>query len=137
FPVTTLAYDTSFGISGNNNKGSDCYVIKVNNSGSEVWGTYFGGDNDEVGNGIALVRKQSKQYVIISGVTKSTSSSFDLVAPIQNLLNGNDSSQYYDAFIAILSDVSTTQQQLVFSTYFGGSNDEAVKEVQYHPSIAV
>ncbi|HYV92729.1 MAG TPA: T9SS type A sorting domain-containing protein [Chitinophagales bacterium] len=134
FPVTSLAYDTA---GSGNNSFLDAFVIKISNKGVKQWCTYFGGNSkEEVGRSLLVFKKNGTQYVVFAGLTKSVSSNFPLVNPLQNLLNGNDSQQYYDEFIAILTDVTSTQQQLVFSTYLGGSNEEHIGVGQYHPIIA-
>ncbi|HYV95120.1 MAG TPA: T9SS type A sorting domain-containing protein [Chitinophagales bacterium] len=136
FPVTPLAYDTTYGKPGENNSQSDVFVVKLNSKGGLLWSTYFGGSSNEEVNGIALFKKQGIQYVAIAGVTVSPSTSFNLMNPLQTQLNGTDAGPFYDAFIAVFDDVST-QQHLIFSTYLGGSNDERAGVGQYRPSIAI
>lgn len=135
--VTPFAYDTLFGTSTGKISGDDVYVYKISNSGSNNWCTYFGGNKDDIVNGLALLKNETGNYVIIAGLTKSPSNKFKLVAPVQNLLNGNDNVQYYDGFIAVLSDAVGAPQQLIFSTYLGGSYEDAVKPGQPHPFIAL
>ena len=49
FPTTPGAFDTSF------NGGDDAFVTKVNATGSLLaYGTYFGGSDDDFGNGVAI-----------------------------------------------------------------------------------
>jgi len=134
FPVTSLAYDTLFG--GTGNGGLDAFVIKVSSTGQKLWCTYFGGaSKEEMGRSLVLFKKNGIQYVIVAGLTKSLSNNFPLVSPVQSLVNGNDTQDFYDEFIAILTDATSTQQQLVYSTYLGGSKEEHIGAGQYHPII--
>ena len=137
-PVTSFAYDLVFGADGSPSTSADAYVIKINSSGGNVWCTYLGGKKDDTANGLTLFKKSGTSYVAISGLTKAASNFFPLVNPLQDKLNGNNNNQYYDAFVAVLTDVSSSQQQLAQCTYMGGSNAEGVQTgVSYHPSIAM
>jgi hypothetical protein len=137
-PVTPLAYDQLFGADGSPSTTGDAYVIKLNSSGENEWCTYFGGKKDETANGLATFRKQGVQYVVISGLTKAASNFFPLLNSLQEKLNGTNNNQYYDAYVAILTDVTATQQQLVQCSYLGGTNAEGVQTgVSYHPSVAM
>lgn len=137
-PVTEKAYDKNFGIPGQQNDGSDASIFKISNSGSLMSCTYFGGNRDETVNGLVVFRKQQKQYVIISGLTKTPGDQFPSKYPIQTSLNGTNSTNFYDAYIAVLNDPVTAQQKLMFSTFFGGSAEEGQKTgASYHPVIAL
>jgi hypothetical protein len=139
FPVSEHAHDTVFGDNGSSSKAADSYVIKINSAGGKEWSTYFGGNKDERASSLAIFRRQGIQYVAITGFTSADSSSFPLVSPIQTRLNGNSPITYSDAFVAILDDVPSGQQQhLTQSTYIGGSLSEGIQTGKsYHPFIAV
>jgi hypothetical protein len=137
-PVTSLAYDPIFGADGSASTSADAYVIKLNRDGGNEWCTYFGGKKEETANGLVVFRRMGVQYVAITGLTKAASNFFPLVNPIQQLLNGNDNNQFHDVYYALLTDVTSTQQQLLGSSYLGGSNAEGVQTgLSYHPSLAV
>lgn len=109
FPVTAGAFQTAQG------GGTNAFVTKLNNAGSAlVYSTYFGGNNEEIGNGIAI---DSSGNAYITGVSDSnnlptTTGAFQTTAP------GN-----IDAFVAKLN---ASGSALVYSTYLGGSlADEA------------
>lgn len=137
-PVTEKAFDKNFGIPGQQNDGSDASIFKVSNSGSLLACTYFGGNRDETVNGLVIFRKQLKQYIVIAGLTKTPGSQFPVKEPMQTLLNGNNNTDYYDAYIAVLNDPATAQQKLMFSTLLGGSAEEGQKTgASYHPVIAL
>jgi hypothetical protein len=93
--------------------GRDVFVTKLNDEGDLVYTTIFGGQNDDVGEGIA-VDAQDRAYVI--GYTESTD------FPIQNPLPGfNFLHGARNAFVSRLTDGGFP---LDFSTYLGGMNED-------------
>ncbi|MFZ4798515.1 MAG: hypothetical protein ACOYMA_13545 [Bacteroidia bacterium] len=64
--ATIGAYQSTFG--GGTN---DAYIAKFNTSGTRLWGTYFGGSDNDIGTGITI---DSIGNIIIIGFTYSTSS---------------------------------------------------------------
>src|SRR5205807_2269372 len=64
--ATSGAYQTSY-------KGGfvlgDAFVSKFSNSGSLIWATYYGGSNDDLGNGICT---DASGNIFISGYTSSS-----------------------------------------------------------------
>ncbi|MHA2285037.1 MAG: SBBP repeat-containing protein [Candidatus Thorarchaeota archaeon] len=102
FP-TNEAYDKVW------NGGADCFILGVDSSGdSLVFSTFFGGSENDFGNDITL-DEQGDIYII--GYTDSTD--FPTKNAIQNSHAGS-----YDSFIA---KFRMPENQLIFSTYFGGS----------------
>lgn len=86
---------------------SDIYFVKMNSSGVRIWGTYFGGtDDDEFGN----IGLDTAENIFISGRTKSsglaTSGSYQ-----SSIAGGAD---------CLFAKFSKTGNR-VWSTYFGGS----------------
>ncbi|MFC1975104.1 SBBP repeat-containing protein, partial [Chloroflexota bacterium] len=81
FPVTTGAFDTDYNSEVEEYEG-DSFVAKLNASGSDVlYGTYLGGNGDEVGQAITL---DTSGNIYIAGETSSanfptTSNAFDTV----------------------------------------------------------
>jgi len=97
---------------------SDAFVLKLNPAGSElVWSTYLGGSGGEEGRGITL---DTRGNVYVAGLT--TSANFPLRDAIQGTYAGAGSSTWGDGFVATLS---ADASRLVFSTYLGGSGDDA------------
>src|ERR1041384_7695884 len=88
----------------------DAFVAKLNQTGNElVYSTYFGGNSDDIGNGIAL---DKNGYVFITGDTLSS----DLPrSSVSKSANGNA-----DAFIMKLAP---SGNNLVYSTFLGGFNN--------------
>ncbi len=112
FPVKN-AYKSIF--SGN----SDVFITKLNSSGNDIlYSTYFGGSGDDGSYGIVA---DSADNVYITGTTSSAN------FPLKNLFQGSLKGAV-DAFITKLNCVSNN---LVFSTYLGGSN------LDYATDIAV
>ena len=89
-----------------------------------MYSTYLGGSAYEEGNGIAI---DSQGNAYITGTTQSLD--FPTQNPIQGTYKGN-----YDAFIAKLS---ATGNALLYSTYFGGSNDEYSRAITLDSSGSI
>ncbi|MCB0859671.1 MAG: SBBP repeat-containing protein [Solirubrobacterales bacterium] len=99
------------GIEGNEG-GQDAFVSKLApNGGSLVYSTYLGGGGDDAGNGIAVDASGS---AYLTGSTES--SDFNRVGGIE----GDEGMK--DAFI---SKLAPNGSSLVYSTYLGGSSDDA------------
>lgn len=101
----------------------DAYLAKFDSGGKLLWATYYGGDHDEMG---AAIKWLASGLVMIGGTSKSDS----LVSTpdaIQAKRGGG-----HDGFIAIFSE----DGRLIWSTYFGGSEDEFYKD-GYGPALDV
>ena len=108
FPTTTGAFDTTV------NGGSDAFVTKLDPSGSAlIYSTYLGGGALDRGLGIAL---DTVGNAHVTGLTFSTSFPTTPGA-VDTTLGGN-----FDAFVTKLDATGAT---LVYSTYLGGSGDDA------------
>lgn len=103
FPTVSAAY-------GNYSGGyHDAFVAKFNASGSHlIYSTYLGGNNDDVGCGVAV---DTSGNAYITGMTWSTN--FPTIFPVYKRLAGNN-----DAFITKLNPMGNS---IVYSTYLGGS----------------
>jgi len=110
FPTTSGAFDRTHG------GGNDIFVTTLNAAGSAlVYSTFLGGSADDEGTGVAV---DSSGNAYISGKTESanyptTPGAFD------TSYNG---SPYQDA---VLSKIDSSGATLVYSTYLGGSQDDA------------
>jgi hypothetical protein len=104
-PSTAGAYDTS--LSGP----TDAFVIKIDAAGSApVYSTYLGGSGFDQGHGIAV---DSAGNAYITGITGGN---FPILSAYQNTYGGSA-----DAFVTKLGIAG---DQLLYSTYLGGSDDD-------------
>ncbi|MEP7320971.1 MAG: SBBP repeat-containing protein [Saprospiraceae bacterium] len=90
----------------------DVLLVKFNNQGKRIWGTYLGGPDFDFGQSIAL---DSKGNIFICGGTRSTSN-FTTPGTHQPTFGGGT----HDAFLAKFTNDGT----LLWSTYIGGGNGE-------------
>jgi Beta-propeller repeat len=112
------AYSTSFTAGGTN--GTDGFVAKLNASGARVWGSYFGGDGDDI---LWAISENSGNIYAI-GETTSTSS-ISTSGVLQTTIGGG-----YDAVLANFN----SSGGLTSATYYGGSADEFGKYNTVDPS---
>src|ERR1022692_859803 len=132
FPTVAGSYQTTFGgQTPNQNLGpfGDAFVAKLNPTGTaRVYSTYLGGSGDERGTAIAV---DSKGNAYIGGDTLSTN--FPTKNPYQSSFKGFGGSPPLcntcgtlvnsgDGFVAKFDPTG----KLVYSTYLGGSGDDAV-----------
>jgi uncharacterized protein (TIGR03437 family) len=101
----------------------DGFVFALNSAGSGfVYSTYLGGSGLDAGTAIAV---DAAGNAYVAGATSSTN--FPTLNPLQATLKGGSggSSQSFfhlgDVFVTKLSPAGA----IVYSTYYGGSNDEA------------
>lgn len=126
------SFDTSY------NGKKDVFITKYSRSGTPVWGTFFGGSDDDLSRGLVTYSQGSGSnatgYIAFAGGTKSVDLPIqNLHPPFQNQLNGDPLKDNKDAFVAILTDPQAPgeMQQLEFASYFGGKKQEW-NEVYYH-----
>jgi hypothetical protein len=93
--------------------GTDVYVAKLSPSGASlVYSTYLGGSGNDGATGITI---DSAGNLYVTGVTTSTD--FHTANPLQATHGGG----LFDAFVAKLNP---SGNQLVYSTYLGGSGED-------------
>ncbi len=103
-------------ISGGGNLGGDVdvFITKLGPKGTNiVFSTYLGGNGFESGQGIAV---DAATNVYVTGFTDS-STTFPTRNPYQSSLRGAD-----DVFV---SKLNAAGNSLLYSTYIGGTNDQA------------
>ncbi|HEV8130970.1 MAG TPA: SBBP repeat-containing protein, partial [Acidobacteriota bacterium] len=94
----------------------DGFLAKLSPSGSSlIYSTYLGGSGDDAATAVAI---DSDGNAYVTGFTMSTN--FPLQDPIKSTFGGG--SQTGDAFVVKLNRDGSA---LVFSTYLGGSGDDA------------
>ncbi len=95
----------------NKSGGTDAFITKLSPDGQNlIFSTYFGGTLDDQ---IKRVTTDNNDNIIVIGVT-SSSNQF----PIKNAVNPNKSVTLWDVFI---SKFSSDGQELIFSTFYGGT----------------
>lgn len=104
----------------NNQGGSDAYVVKFNDLGIRIWGTYIGGNSDDFAFGLDI-DNLNNIYIVggtssISGIAYNSNFQSQLFQSI---------SSYGDAFIAKFNSTGT----IIWSTYAGGESFESFNAV--------
>ncbi|MBK9709621.1 MAG: SBBP repeat-containing protein [Acidobacteria bacterium] len=114
--VTGSTYSNNFNTlaplqSSNRGGKYEAYVSKINPDGTGlVYSTYLGGTSEDVGRGIAV---DSFGNAYVAGITNSQD--FNVVNAFQPTITGLTE----DAFV---TKINAAGNQLIFSTYLGGSN---------------
>ncbi len=117
FPVTAGAFQTTF--QGN----QDGFVTKLNSTGTGlIYSTYLGGNSYSAANGIAV---DSSGNAYVAGQTTSTN--FPTLNAYQNTFagGGTDCGSGLPCGDAILTKLNATGTALLYSTYLGGSDEDA------------
>ena len=135
FPVTSKAYQQQTRGEGGNTLFTvgDAFIVKLNSSLSQlVYSTYLGGSMDEAGIAIAI---DASGNAYVTGITLS--SDFPTTAgAVQSTFHGAGGQPITDFGVpffvtgdAFISKLSADGSQLVFSTYLGGSQDDAATAI--------
>ena len=93
--------------------GSDAFLVKFNTSGIRLWGTYYGGMNNEISRACHV---NSSGDVFLTGyTTTNTGTVIATAGSHQSLLGGMG-----DAFLVKFNNAGVRQ----WSTYYGGADNE-------------
>jgi len=111
---TTGAFPVLNSVQGIAGGGEDVFVTKYTSGGALVYSTYLGGTGIDSGASIA-VQSTGETYI-----TGSTSGNFPLLNPAQSTIGG-----LQDGFVTKLS----TNGIVVYSTYLGGSGNDAGRKI--------
>src|SRR5579883_1160242 len=109
FPVTTGAFQTTYGGGGTKATG-DAFIVKFDGNGSRQWATYYGGSDYDEGYGIAVDKDDN---IFITGETQSTNFPTTVNA-FQTTLQGNQ-----NGFLVKFDETGLRQ----WATYYGGSEE--------------
>ncbi len=116
--ATVGAHLTTFA-GGSNPSGADAFLMKFNQQGQRLWGTYIGGSNVEHGLSLAI---DTAGYLYVAGRTNSQNG-ISTVGAYQEVKAGTNAS--YDAFLVKFD----TAGQQIWGTYFGGTGVEGTDHV--------
>ncbi len=117
FPTANPLQATCDSCSGG---GSNAFVAKLNPAGSAlIYSTYLGGNSSDSGAGIAV---DSSGNAYVTGTTSSTN--FPTVGPFQSHC-GNCVPNDPSSFTAFVAKLNPAGSALVYSTYLGGSTEDA------------
>jgi len=122
FAVTGFTNSTNFPLAGAMQSsiagGYDAFITRFSSSGGVLWSTYYGGDQDERGEGIGV---WGNGILLCTGNTRSTN--LPVANPIQSYAGGGD------IFI-----IEISQGNLQWGTYYGGSDSESRMQIAVQPS---
>ncbi len=118
-PTTSSAAQPNFGGTAAINPFGDAFVAKFNPSGVLQYLTYLGGSGNDAALALAV---DSAGNAYIAGCTTSTN--FPLVNPTQSKFGGQGSASIVQTGDAFVAKLNPSGNQLVYSTYLGGSLDD-------------
>jgi hypothetical protein len=99
------------------------FLAKFNDQGVREWGTYVGGNLEDVVKTVAV----KNRMIIVGGHTRSTVNIASAGAHQENHVNNFDG--FFNAF--------NPQGEYLWGTYFGGQDDENVNAIAYLNSNAI
>ncbi|MDW8349559.1 MAG: putative Ig domain-containing protein [Verrucomicrobiae bacterium] len=103
--IAHSGHQNTFGAGGN-----DAFVAKFNPAGTRIWGTYYGGNGDDLGQVLAT---DAARNLYLPGQTNSTTS-------IAHVGHQNTKSTGIDAFLVKLSPTGTR----LWATYYGATGQD-------------
>ena len=117
---------------GGKNAGGDAFLMQIDpnvaGGSSVLYSTYLGGADQEGATALAV---DASGRVIATGYTLSTD--FPVTADAAQHQSGGGA----DAFVTILDPAKPPQSQLVYSTYYGGSDGEVALSVAHDSTGSV
>lgn len=106
---------------GKNGTAGDAYVARFSNAGTLTHFGYFGGSRNDFGDGIAV---DSSGTAYIAGFSESAD------FPVSPFASQRTSGGQHDVFVIRVSPQSGSNPwNLLFSTYFGGSQEEGAADI--------
>ncbi|ROL62013.1 T9SS C-terminal target domain-containing protein [Bacteroidetes/Chlorobi group bacterium ChocPot_Mid] len=104
----------------------DAFLVKLDYSGKRLWGTYFGGEKVDIGQGV--VADNVWHYVFLMGYTSSQTGISSQGAWQETYGMG-----YYDSFLAKFDLMGTR----IWSTYYGGGDAHGLTGGEYIYAAAI
>lgn len=114
--ATSGSYATSL------NGASDAFIMRYNSGGAKLWGSYFGGSGNEVGQGVDVESAAPYNIFVVGSTTSAAGITSGLVH--QATYGGGSS----DAFLA---KMNVSGAAPIWSTYIGGTGTDAAYSVRY------
>ncbi len=121
---TVSAVQANYGGMSSNFMNGDAFVAKFSPTGALVYLTYLGGSGDDSATAVA-VDTSGNAYVV--GLTTSTN--FPLASPLQPNFGGMGGKGFVRTGDAFAAKLNPTGNKLIYSTYLGGSQDDAALAV--------
>lgn len=103
----------------------DAFLVKFNQSGQIIWGTFYGGNLNDTSNSVNI---DSNNNIIIGGVTSSETNI--ATSGAHKTIFNNSSNSQYDSFIAKFN----TNGIRLWGTYFGGNMQEEIRAIDIDSS---
>jgi len=94
----------------------DAFMVKFDQGGNRLWGTYYGGTGWEEGNGVAIDARRNAVFI---GSTSSTSS-IATIGAYRTIFAGGIGGGISDAFL-VKFDTNGVRQ---WATYYGGTGND-------------
>ena len=101
------------------------YIVKFNNAGGQIWGTYFGGEGAEEPFKIAI--DNNDNLIIASATTSNTNIASFGAYQTNHIINNSQPTSYsnFDGLIAKFTPNGTR----IWSTYYGGNVADLLNDV--------
>ena len=101
---------------------NDAFIVKFSNSGTRLWGTYYGGNNDDRSNTICIDHENN---VIIGGRTQSTNGISTTGSFQSNYIGSSIWNLQGDAFLVKFNSSGVR----IWGTYYGGNQGDEITSV--------
>ena len=111
-------------------EGKDAFIavfdpFNTNGNATLLYSSYFGGDADDIGKGIAVDNDRNAYIVGITSSTDLETKSPSSLPPLRENFQGG----FSDGFVAKVDTTSDGGASLTYSTYFGGNINDRVESV--------
>lgn len=144
FPVSSTRFQSKAGGYPNDNN-EDAFIVKLNttvSSGSRVYASYLGGSTDETAEGI-VVDASGNAY--LAGIVADNytpygtppSSDFPTLNAFQSSFNQGSTNIDAGVNDGFITKINPNGSAMVFSTFFGGSDDDYIWDIAIDSSNRV
>ena len=125
-PVLSAFQSSLAGQSAGLGASGDVFVAKFNPAGALVYLTYLGGTGNDCPTGVAV---DASGNAYIAGYTTSPDFPIAGTNPIQSRYGGANGAAWYHTGDAFVTKLSPSGNKLIYSTYLGGSGDDAATSI--------